>query len=136
MVSAFKELNVEEQIAIQSFIQQIFTKHILCAQTCLRPAAKSRNLIPAFWGMSSDHVLWKPKGQVDVLGEGRNSPCPSLVETVSSSEPSEEEQEEGWAVQGRGTCSDLITLARLEPVSGSFSPDGPHRVPLHSRPRM
>lgn len=99
MVAAFKELEAE-QIAIQSFVQQIFTKHILCAHTYLRPAAKRTSPIPAFWGTPSDHGLRKPKRASGCAGGGKQHPLPlPHRDGWRPSEPAGEEQERGRAAR-------------------------------------
>lgn len=76
-VSAFKE---PETANPQPSIQHMFTKQILCAQTCLRPATK-RKFRPCLLGRVFRPGLWKPRRQVTCGGAGKQHPlCPFLVE--------------------------------------------------------
>lgn len=76
-VSAFKELETADP---QPSIQHRFTKLILCAQTCFRPATK-RKFRPRLLGQVFRPGLWKPRRQVTCGGGGeQHPPCPFLVE--------------------------------------------------------
>lgn len=66
----------------QSSVQRTFTKHILCAQTCLGPVTKSK-----FRHLPFGHYLQnrtaEAKKASDVLGKGNNTPAaPSLWKLV------------------------------------------------------
>lgn len=82
MVSAFKELETEQIPSPLFSGQRTFTKHILCAQTCLGPVTKSK-----FRHLPFGHYLQnrtaEAKKASDVLGKGNNTPAaPSLWKLV------------------------------------------------------